>query len=167
MTHDDRQGGFTLLELIVVLTIISVMLAVIAPRLAGRGQAARLRSAGFEVQTLATAARARAVLTGQVVGLMLSGNGRELRLIRQGELGADEKEISLVDLLPRRRLPAKTRASFHHEDADEGEPDLIRFRPDGSAEGGELRVVDEQGEELFLRLLEPLGRLQLAEAKSS
>jgi len=159
MILHDRQRGFTLLELLVVLCIISVMMAVTAPRLAGRSQAAVLRSAGFEVQTLASAARARAVLSGDVVGLMLSGEGRELRLIHEH---TSKGKTRLVDLLPRRRLPARTRAQFDHEDDDES--DLIRFWPDGSAEGGDVLVVHEQGDELHLRLVAPLGRLQLTEA---
>lgn len=151
-----RQSGFTLLELIVVLVIMTVMLAVTAPRLAGRGQAASLKAAAHEMQSLASAARARAVLYQQVVGMMLSAEGREMRLISKEDAIDDS---TLVDLLPLRRFSKTIHAEFQPEEG--GELDLIRFQPDGSVDGGELRVIDSRGGELLLRLVQPLGQLRL------
>jgi len=151
-----RHSGFTLLELIVVLVIMSVMLAVTAPRLAGRGQAASLRAAGHEMQSLAMAARARAVLYEQIVGMMLSAEGREMRLVSKKDT---QEDSTPVDLLPLRRFPETIHAEFHPEEG--GDPDLIRFRPDGSVDGGELRVIDSRGGELLLRLVQPLGQLRM------
>ncbi len=163
MRTPQRPGsdrGFTLLELIVVLTIISVLMAVTAPRLAGRSQASALRSAGHQLQTLAAAARARAVLSGRVVGVMLSADGDELRLVR-ASAGEGEGETTLTDLLPTRRLPATVRASFQPD--GDGEANLMRFRPDGSADGGTVDVRHRQGQVLRLHLSESLGRLRVRE----
>lgn len=151
-----RQSGFTLLELIVVLVIMTVMLAVTAPRLAGRGQAALLRAAGHEIQTLATAARSRAVLHEQVVGMMLSSEGREMRLISKED---SQEDSTIVDLLPLRRFSDTIHVEFLPEEG--GDPDLIRFRPDGSVDGGEFHVIDSRGGELLLHLVQPLGQLRL------
>ncbi len=151
-----RQSGFTLLELIVVLLIMTVMLSVTAPRLAGRGQDASLRAAGHEMQSLATAARARAVLYNQNVGMILSAEGREMRLISKEDAQDDS---TVIDLLPLRRFPETIHAEFQPEKG--GDPNLIRFRPDGSVDGGEIRVIDSRGGELLLRLVQPLGQLRL------
>ncbi len=150
------QSGFTLLELIVVLVIMSTILAVIAPRLAGRGQAASLRGVAHELQGLAAAARARAVFSGEVVGLMLSDTGRAARLIRQAP---SDDAATLADLVPLRRFPDTIQAEFQPD--HDGDRDLMRFRPDGSADGGELRVIDARGGELLLQLVQPLGQLRL------
>lgn len=149
-----RQRGFTLLELLVVLCIITVMLAITAPQLAGRTQTAVLRSAGYDVQTMAAAARARAVLGGEVLELALVDQGTQLRLISRTDTGEE------TNILPPRQLPNTVRAQFNHQNQDGTTPERIRFQPDGSADGGMLRIVNEQGEELRLQLLTPLGKLQ-------
>ncbi len=156
-----RASGFTLLELIVVLLIISVMMAVVAPRLAGRSQAATLRGAGHDLQTLATAARARALLSGRSVALLLGDNG-ELRLVSQSATGTDTDSNAGTDMVPRRRLPQGVSVRF----IPEGDSDaaLIRFHPDGSADGGELSLQGRSGGELRMQLVAPLGRLRLATA---
>ena len=149
------QNGFTLLELIVVLVIITVMLAISAPRLAERAQGSVVRGAAYDLQTLASAARARAVLSGQVVGLMFSSEGQELRLIAQSRTAQGS---TLVDLTPRRRLPEGMQVRFIPQ-ADDGQQEVIRFHPDGSAEAGEVRLQDKQGTEWILPVQQALGRL--------
>ena len=139
-----------------VLVIMSVILAVTAPRLAGRGQAASLRGTAHELQSLAAAARARAVFSGEVVGLMLSEQGRAARLIRQVQ---SDDDTTGVDLVPLRRFPESILAEF--QPGDDGDRDLMRFHPDGSADAGELRVIDTRGGELLLQLVQPLGQLRL------
>lgn len=156
MTKSRRQHGFTLLELTVVLVIMSLMLAITAPRLAGRGQAASLRAAAHDMQNLATTARARAVLYEQVVALMLSAEGREMRLISKEN---SEGKATIIDLLPLRRFKETIHAEFLPEKG--GDPNLIRFQPDGSVDGGEVRVIDSRGGVLLLRLVQPLGQLRL------
>jgi type II secretion system protein H len=160
LSRPRNHYGFTLIELIVVLLIISVMLAVTAPRLAGRSQAALLRAAAGDLQTLATAARARAVLQGQSVGLLLSNEGRELRLVSEQPAADPDTASGLTDVTPLRRLPEGIRASFRPEGDSAAE--LIRFQPDGSADGGELTLDDGRGGTLILQLSQPLGRLRPA-----
>lgn len=163
MSLSKRQPGFTLIELIVVLMIISVMLAVAAPRLAGRSQAATLRAAANDVQALATAARAKAVLQSQSVGLLLTADGQELRLVIAQQTGSqDQGESTLSNLTPARRLPQGIQARFV-PDAD-SDPELIKFQPDGSADGGVLHIEDDQDGKLLLQLSQPLGQLRLADS---
>ena len=48
----ETQKGFTLLEIIVVVTIIAILAAYIAPKVVGRAGDARISKAKFDIQTL-------------------------------------------------------------------------------------------------------------------
>lgn len=163
------QRGFTLIELIVVLLIMSLMLAISAPRLAGRNEAALLRAGAADLQALTNAARAKAVLQGRTVALLISDEGQYLRLVAEDEsqetaTGSETRKrpAALVDLLPGRQLPEGISARFQPE--GDSDPDLIRFQPDGSADGGIMRIVNRRDSELLLRLSQPLGRLRLMDS---
>lgn len=50
-----RQAGFTLLELLLVVLIISVLAALVAPRIIGRGREARIAAVQQQIQNFETA----------------------------------------------------------------------------------------------------------------
>ena len=50
-----KQGGFTLLEIIVVITIIAILAAYIAPKVAGRADDARVSKVKNDIQVLESA----------------------------------------------------------------------------------------------------------------
>lgn len=52
MTLKNKQSGFTLLEIIVVVTIIAIMAAYIAPKVAGRTDDARISKAKSDIRVL-------------------------------------------------------------------------------------------------------------------
>jgi general secretion pathway protein H len=143
--------GFSLLELMVVIAIMGVTLAVVAPRLANRVEGAALHNAAAELQSLAKAARGFAVLEGGSVQLALSAAGGEARLEREG-----------AALMAPRHLPSGVQARFkpEHGDGPDGSGGSLAFHPDGSADAGILTLVDSGGAELQLRAVGPLGRLR-------
>ncbi len=53
--RNNRQQGFTLLEIIVVITIIAILAAYIAPKVAGRADDARISKAKNDIQVLESA----------------------------------------------------------------------------------------------------------------
>jgi general secretion pathway protein G len=55
MLISRRESGFTLIEIMVVLTIIAIMTALIAPQIMGRVEEARVTAAKQDIRTLETA----------------------------------------------------------------------------------------------------------------
>jgi general secretion pathway protein G len=54
-TERDRDGGFTLVELLVVLVILSLIMGLVAPRVLGYLSDARVRSAKLQIDSLSAA----------------------------------------------------------------------------------------------------------------
>jgi general secretion pathway protein G len=52
----SRQAGFSLIELIVVMVIVAILAGVVAPRIMGRGDDARLTRTLSDIQTIRKAA---------------------------------------------------------------------------------------------------------------
>ena len=52
LPRSRRQGGFTLLEIIIVFVLIAGLLAVVVPKIAGQSEAAQAREAKIRLQTL-------------------------------------------------------------------------------------------------------------------
>jgi prepilin-type N-terminal cleavage/methylation domain-containing protein len=68
----DRSGGFTLLELLVVIALIAALSAVLVGGLGGGGQAAALESAQATMAGLLTSARTKAAATGHKTRLLIA-----------------------------------------------------------------------------------------------
>ena len=49
------QGAFTLVELLLVMTILAILAGIVLPKLAGRGEEARISAAKTQISTLGTA----------------------------------------------------------------------------------------------------------------
>ena len=68
MTHHRKSGGFTLLELLVVVGLTAALSFVLIGGLGGGGKSAALQSAQATMANLVTAARVKAMATGQSYG---------------------------------------------------------------------------------------------------
>ena len=118
-----RQSGFTLLELLVVLTVLALMYALAAPRL----------GAGLPGVSARGAAR-------DLVAVLQEGRSLALTEQRQVVVSIDAEARSLQ--LDGRPQPLRGRAEIHAIDT-ETEPVAVLFYPDGSSSGIELRVEQE------------------------
>lgn len=118
-----RQRGFTLLELLVVLTVVALMYALAAPRL----------GAGLPGVSARGAAR-------DLVAVLQEGRSLALTEQRQVEVAIDGEARSLQ--LDGRPQPLRGKAEIHGSDNGE-EPFAVLFYPDGSSSGIELRVEQE------------------------
>lgn len=97
------RSGFTLVELMVVVVILSVLAVAIAPQFAGTYQAALLRGVARQLVTAVRLASSQAVTRGRDVRLMIDGERHRYWMeCRQGESG------SAVPPLPIRSLPEPT-----------------------------------------------------------
>jgi type II secretion system protein H len=91
-----RRNGFTLIEVLIVITIVGILLAVVVPRYGSVSAAMNVHSAKQEMATLLAQGRATAIQTDQTVKVARSGNvvslvavsGAGSAIISQQDLGA-------------------------------------------------------------------------------
>ena len=126
-----QRSGFTFVELIVVMAILAVVAALVAPSFSRTIASARLRSAASDVRTSLARGRALAVAAARerTVAFDLS----------KGEFGVDNEAVRL--------LPGTIRlgAVLPGEERKEEGNVRIRFFPDGSGDEAEISVTAEDG----------------------
>lgn len=125
-----RQAGFTLLEMLVVLLLLGVATALVAPRLTAGG--ARLDGDTRLLASRLAAARDQAVRQGRAVEISLDtrglSQGTSLTLAGEVERGADGVA-------------------------------RLRFLPDGSASGADIRLRGPRGGERAIKVDWLTGRV--------
>ncbi|MDE0283575.1 MAG: GspH/FimT family pseudopilin [Gammaproteobacteria bacterium] len=114
------RQGFSLLELLLVLIILSLLLGISAPLLTHALDGARLKRAQREIVATLRFSRSRAVNTQRVVTFSLDAHTGAMRT------GQDLRHISLPDNATLNiQVPASEQLSAHEH--------AVRFYPDGSA----------------------------------
>jgi prepilin-type N-terminal cleavage/methylation domain-containing protein len=92
----QRHNGFTLIEVLMVITIVGILLAVVVPRYGSIARAMNVHSAKQEMATMLAQGRATAIQTNQTVKVIRSGNvvsllavsGTSSTFISQQDLGS-------------------------------------------------------------------------------
>ncbi len=90
-----RRGGFTLLELLIVLAILGVIAAMVAPSLLGTQQKAMIKAAGLNITEIESAAKRYAV---EHDGIYPSSQEGLAALV--SSTGADGKVVSYLEKMP-------------------------------------------------------------------
>lgn len=135
------QNGYTLLELIVVLVIMSVVMAVLLPRLGTQLSGSSLRSTRLDFSSIAWAARYRAADTGAPHFVVVDRKAGELRL-----LGRDGATVLLRKQLPQKVAIARMELQGKQKT---GRDMRITFYPQGTATSAEVQLATG-GERLSL-----------------
>lgn len=136
MTARRRQSGFTLLETILVLVMVTLLLALASPSLRGWGRGAKLRSAADELVAVTGLARAQAVASARVHRLTVDADGRSYRLwvvdgSQQSPLAGEwGRPVA---------LPLTCRLELLHSSSGVG----VDFHPDGRTDPATLRITAE------------------------
>lgn len=122
-TWSAGNNGFTLLELLVVLTLASLMLAVAMPRFAALLPGAELKSYSRQTAALLRLARSQAIASGEEVKVVLDPTARHSQITGQNKASSWPEQIAV---------------SFDNimDNHDTGPV----FYPDGSASGGILHI---------------------------
>jgi general secretion pathway protein H len=150
----NTSRAFTLFELLVVLAIVSLMIALVPPMLAGLGPGAESRGAARQLAAGLRLARNTAI-TRQ----------RETRLIvdleqRHFQVSGQQRKVS---------LPAQVVIKLYTAQAEllDGTTGSIRFFPDGSATGGHITLGDDARVAYQVNVDWLTGRITVAEPAPS
>ena len=134
----SASGGFTLLELLVVLVIAGLLFSLGAPRVGKLYDSMQYREAVRELVSAAKNARRDAFATGQPMDLLIDTSGNRYVLTHQSQ------KVDLEEFEP---LPATLDISVVYAVEVSPRPGLaaIRFYPAGGSSGGEIKVIRPSG----------------------
>lgn len=139
MRAPARQSGFTLLELVIVLALLSIVLAIAAPSLARWGWGRELANAGDEVLTATRWARGQAIATGtphRVEFDLANRSFHVTRLVGQQWTAAEGEFGTPVQISDRLRIEV--------ERADDAGA-VIDLLPNGRVSPVEITITSEDG----------------------
>jgi type II secretion system protein H len=176
-----RCGGFTLIELMVVLAVIGIVTALILPEMQGTFQDMLLRSTGRQLVGACGLASSQAVTVNQPHQLRLDVDagsylvepvsgpveaGQNLRLHRHlpGAKGDLDQRIR-IELRPLQGIPSEPAASEpalgHGPPRVAALSQTVVFYPDGTADGCEILLRDRDGFGLALRINSTTSRVRV------
>jgi general secretion pathway protein G len=129
--HHNRQAGFTLIEIMVVMVILGLLVAVVAPNILGRGEEARIGVAKTQIRNVSNA-----LDLYKLDNFHYPSTEQGLEALVNKPAGSPEaKNWSKDGYLPNVPVdPWKTEYQYVSP-GSEGPYDLYSFGPDGS-EGG-------------------------------
>ena len=129
-----RSGGFTLVELLVVLVIAALLISVIPPLFSAAIPGVQLKGAARELAAALRYARGRAVARQETSAVTLDVEARQYRVSGRGQSFSLPKNLELELFAARSEQTGGSAAG-------------IRFYPDGSSTGG--RVTLSAGERAY------------------
>ena len=145
MTAQKRQygssGGFTLLELILVMVILSTVLAMAAPSLRGFFGSRKTHDEAARLLALTQFARSQAISEGIIYRLNFDTNERTYWLTSQqkGVFEELETEFGYVFTFP-------SDITVELEDVDKDDDEMFfKFTPQGTVTAGTIRLIDRRG----------------------
>lgn len=160
-----RRAAFTLLELIVVMLILCVTAAMVAPSLRGSNESLTTKNAAAHIVALCHYARTRAITEGRIYRLNIDVKARSCWLTTQKD-GADTRLLN--DLNQTYTMPEGAALAFNPADIApaSAQRSYIRFFPGGAQDVATLTVTDRAGSTVTLRCdspTEPFHILTVAE----
>ena len=174
-----RSAGFTLIELMVVITIIGIMTAMMIPEMKGSFQDALLRSASRELINVFDLAYSRAVSLNQVRRVRLEEKTGRYLVEKQTQENGLEDFVPADDVPGNRgQLDSRIAMEFHpagglapEENAateapvsgSSPDPATIAFYPDGTADSGAVLLRDREGFRLRLQINPVTARVHVVE----
>ena len=125
--QDSFNGGFTLIEMLVVLGIMAAILAIVPPLLGNTIDHSRIKSATRQLAAGLKLARIQAINSQKETTLVLDTKHWTYKL------GDKKKKLNL----PKEAGMLLTTAQSEQQDKDTG---TIRFFSDGSSTGGQIKL---------------------------
>ena len=143
----NTEQGFTLIELILVLVIISIAFAVVAPAVGNRFGGSDPKRTAAQLRTTLELLRLRALTAGIEQRLVINPednqywqeSGRQVAAREDGEKESDPKDEQITFADEAVQLSATSLWV-----REEGEVEF-RFYPDGTNSGGEITIEQQRG----------------------
>lgn len=136
-------AGFTILELLVAISIVGLVMAVSVPATARFYQSIKYREAIRDVITTLASARYRAVNTGKVQDVSINPETNVLSF-RQ----------------TRRQIPEKLNVAVHSSrELNRDDEGVIRFYPEGGSSGGDIDLERPDGSGIKISIDWLMGRV--------
>ena len=147
------SGGFSLLEMVLVLVVMGISMAIVVPNIGRRLQEREVRSSALSLAALARELRSRALLDGIAQQLVVSMPTNTYLVPKQREI----------------HLPQDIRiASIEGGEAVERDTKRFYFFPNGSSLGGQIVIADSANAISYSIRMEPLtGRIEVARGSDS
>jgi type II secretion system protein H len=158
------SDGFTLLELILVMVIISTILAMAAPSLRGFFSSRKTHDAAANILSLIRFARSQAITEGRTYRLNFD-SGKGIYWLTSNEEGAFSglKTEFGRDF----QLPDDTTVEIKKEDDKKGEEKYIDFFPQGMAEIGTITLTDRSGDVIEIMSPSPAETYRIVEPEET
>lgn len=149
------SSGFTLLELILVMVIISTLLAIASPSLRGFFSSRRTLDAASNIVSLMRLARSQAISEGRNYRFNLNTDDSSywLTAVDKGTFKCLNNEMGKIFL-----LPDGTSVIVEKVKGDSLNEHYIDFYPEGRVEPGLIRLTDRRGDVVEITSSSPLER---------
>lgn len=141
------RAGFTLLELILVLVLVAITLAMVAPTLRGFGERRRTQDAATDMLLMMRWARTQAINEARPYRFNVNVDAGEYYLTARN---GGRFEAIRGDFGRRVRLPVDVTVDWL-EPRHGGEADYLEITPTGAMEPGRFRLVNNDGTAFELR----------------
>ena len=153
-----NTGGFTLLEIILVMVIISTLLAVASPSLRGFFSSRRTNDAASNILSLIRLARTQSINEGRIYRLNLDLDQRSywLTAVEEGMFSELNTEFGRKFI-----LPDDTDIELEKENGDKLTESYLQFYPEGWAQPGIIRLSDRSGDTIEIMSSSPLERFRI------
>lgn len=148
MTSNAHSNGFTLLELVLVITIAALVVGVSAPTMQRLYESSQYRGAVNDVVSALSLSRHQAIRSGKPADVAFNPS--------QGRIIRSEKTTQIPDPVLLEVLGA---AELNRDGAG-----VIRFYPDGGSSGGYVKLTHENGMSVSVTVDWLLGRVSLCKA---
>jgi prepilin-type N-terminal cleavage/methylation domain-containing protein len=163
-SRDRTSGGFTLLELVLVMMVIAMIVALAAPSLRGFLGGSRSRDAASQIISLAQWAKARAAADSKVYRLNVDGRSYWLT-VQEGEqfvaVGSDfGRRFVLPDGMTVSLVPGNT-SLMKLDAATAFDASGIAFYADGRTDTGLVRLAEPDGNVTLFAALSPVDSFRV------
>lgn len=159
-----NRRGFTLMELMIVLTLIAILSALILPEMRGTLEESLLRAGARQLVDACGIAYSRAVSAGQTHRLELDPKTGKYRVERLGALEGSgarpEAYLAGAEGVVDRRIAVELRTL---EGSESALANGVHFYSDGTAQAAEFVLQDRQGFRLRIKVNPITSRAQVSE----